>query len=65
MDTPIPGPPQDTDEREAFVRAIGTTLLDLLDNLVEPVIPFALHARCAGIVDREAAFEVRVPSTNS
>ncbi|KAJ7742592.1 DNase I-like protein [Mycena metata] len=38
--------------------AFGETLLRLLDALPEPLVPHALHARCAGTTSRDEAFEM-------
>lgn len=38
--------------------AFGTTLLELLDALTEPVIPYAVQERCAQATSRDEAFEV-------
>ncbi|KAL1692679.1 hypothetical protein GGG16DRAFT_50999 [Schizophyllum commune] len=39
-------------------RAFASTLLSLLASLTEPVVPYALHARCASVASRDEAFEV-------
>ncbi|KAL1720460.1 hypothetical protein EV715DRAFT_289427 [Schizophyllum commune] len=38
--------------------AFASTLLSLLASLTEPVVPYALHARCASVASRDEAFEV-------
>ncbi|TFK84297.1 DNase I-like protein [Polyporus arcularius HHB13444] len=46
-------------EKESKVAlAFGDTLLQLLDSLSEPVIPPALHPRCAQMTSRDEAFEL-------
>ncbi|KIJ42241.1 hypothetical protein M422DRAFT_780052 [Sphaerobolus stellatus SS14] len=44
--------------------AFGGALLQFLGSLTEPVIPWAIHSRCALVQDREGVFEVldEVPS---
>ncbi|KAI5833874.1 DNase I-like protein [Schizophyllum commune Tattone D] len=39
-------------------RAFASTLLSFLASLTEPVVPYALHARCASVASRDEAFEV-------
>ncbi|KAF8494032.1 Endonuclease/exonuclease/phosphatase [Gautieria morchelliformis] len=55
--------PEDNDQR-AIALAYGEALLQFLDSLAEPVIPWVLHPRCALAQDREDAFEIldHVPS---
>ncbi|KAI0311975.1 Endonuclease/exonuclease/phosphatase [Amylostereum chailletii] len=62
---PLPDPPSlpssgasSTHSHADLAHAVATTLLALLDSLTEPVIPTALHARCADVQSREAAFEM-------
>ncbi|KAI0752588.1 DNase I-like protein [Daedaleopsis nitida] len=38
--------------------AFGDTLLQLLESLIEPVIPVSLHAHCAQVMNRDEAFEL-------
>lgn len=49
----------ETDPRVAI--AVADTLLQLLQSLLEPIIPASLHARCAQMTSRDEAFEVIVP----
>lgn len=49
--------PADKDHRTVAL-AYGEALLQFLDSLTEPVIPWVLHPRCALARDREDAFEV-------
>lgn len=39
--------------------SVADVLVALLDSLPEPVIPWRMHAVCAEVADRDAAFEVR------
>ena len=51
----------DLDESEGkgkVALAVADTLAQLLDSLVEPVVPAALHGRCAEMSSRDEAFEV-------
>jgi hypothetical protein len=41
-----------------IVVAFGSTLLQLLNSLVEPIVPSTLHSRCAQVSSRDEAFEV-------
>lgn len=43
---------------QTLSRAFAFTLLSLLASLTEPVVPYALHARCASVASRDEAFEV-------
>ncbi|KAJ7595016.1 DNase I-like protein [Mycena floridula] len=36
----------------------GDTLIQLLDSLVEPIVPVALHPRCVQATSRDEAFEI-------
>ena len=42
--------------------SFADTLLQLLDSLNEPVIPAALHSKCAQTTNRDEAFEVYISS---
>ncbi|TFY66027.1 hypothetical protein EVG20_g5062 [Dentipellis fragilis] len=57
LDTDSPFPDSASTKSE-FAHAIATALLALLDSLVEPVIPYDLHARCASVVSKDDAFEM-------
>ncbi|KAI0329804.1 DNase I-like protein [Cubamyces sp. BRFM 1775] len=51
----------DLDESEGKAKvalAVADTLAQLLDSLVEPVVPTALHGRCADMSSRDEAFEL-------
>ncbi|KAJ8488584.1 hypothetical protein ONZ51_g3464 [Trametes cubensis] len=51
----------DLDESEGkgkVALAVADTLAQLLDSLVEPVVPTALHGRCAEMSSRDEAFEL-------
>lgn len=50
----VDGPKSDPKTALAFADA----LLQLLASFVEPVIPTALHAKCAEMTSRDEAFEV-------
>jgi hypothetical protein len=41
-----------------IVIAFGSALLQLLNSLVEPIVPSTLHSRCAQAASRDEAFEV-------
>ncbi|KAI0049485.1 DNase I-like protein [Auriscalpium vulgare] len=59
--TDFPAPPKPPPHHTidpSYARAVATTLVDFLDSLPEPVIPVALHVRCAGIASRDAAYEM-------
>ncbi|KDQ18332.1 hypothetical protein BOTBODRAFT_63341 [Botryobasidium botryosum FD-172 SS1] len=43
---------------ERVVLSFGETLVQFLQSLTEPVIPWGFHARCAAAVDREACLEI-------
>ena len=45
--------------------AFATTLLRLLDSLVEPVIPASVHPRCIEMTNRDEAFDVRLVAVSS
>ncbi|KII91616.1 hypothetical protein PLICRDRAFT_514320 [Plicaturopsis crispa FD-325 SS-3] len=38
--------------------AFGEALLELLDSLLEPIVPYALHQRCTMVGSRDEAFEL-------
>ncbi|KAI0061131.1 DNase I-like protein [Artomyces pyxidatus] len=54
----FPATPEGQDVDTNLVRAMATALLMFLDSLPEPVIPSHLHAHCAGITSRDAAYEM-------
>ncbi|KAG9308328.1 DNase I-like protein [Chiua virens] len=43
--------------RNTVVAAFASTLVALLDSLIEPVVPARLHARCLQVKDKDEAFE--------
>ncbi|KAF8581126.1 DNase I-like protein [Ramaria rubella] len=49
--------PEGADSR-SIALAFGDALLQFLDSLTEPVIPWVLHPRCALAKDREDVFEI-------
>ncbi|KAG1867495.1 Endonuclease/exonuclease/phosphatase [Suillus tomentosus] len=51
--------PQSGEEHGPLTAAIVSTLIQLLDSLVDPVVPPYLHARCLQMTSRDEAFEVR------
>ncbi|KIK38519.1 hypothetical protein CY34DRAFT_809249 [Suillus luteus UH-Slu-Lm8-n1] len=50
--------PQPGEERGPLATAITSTLVQLLDSLVDPVVPPYLHARCLQMTSRDEAFEL-------
>ncbi|KAJ7023466.1 DNase I-like protein [Mycena alexandri] len=54
----FPFSPSAKDDLGAVPIAFGETLLRLLDSLPEPLVPVALHARCAEMASRDEAFEM-------
>lgn len=44
--------------------AFGDTLIQLLDSLVDPIVPFSSQARCIQVTSRDEAFEVRSTLTS-
>ena len=51
--------PKNFEDDSRLALAFARTLLQLLASLSEPIIPVSLHARCAQVTSRDAAFEVR------
>lgn len=52
---PLEGPDAD---RRALVAAFASTLVALLNSLIEPVVPARFHAQCLQARDKDEAFEV-------
>lgn len=50
--------PQPGEERGPLATAITSILVQLLDSLVDPVVPPYLHARCLQMTSRDEAFEL-------
>lgn len=50
--------PQSGEEHGPLTTAIVSTLVQLLDSLVDPVVPPYLHARCLQMTSRDEAFEL-------
>ncbi|KAG2754311.1 DNase I-like protein [Suillus brevipes Sb2] len=50
--------PQPGEERGSLATAITSTLVQLLDSLVDPVVPPYLHVRCLQMTSRDEAFEL-------
>ncbi|KAG1769780.1 DNase I-like protein [Suillus occidentalis] len=50
--------PQPGEECGPLATAITSTLVQLLDSLVDPVVPPYLHARCLQMSSRDTAFEL-------
>ncbi|KAG2058062.1 DNase I-like protein [Suillus hirtellus] len=50
--------PQSGEEHGPLTAAIVSTLIQLLDSLVDPVVPPYLHARCLQMTSRDEAFEL-------
>ncbi|KAG2108377.1 DNase I-like protein [Suillus discolor] len=50
--------PQSGGEHGPLTTAIVSTLVQLLDSLVDPVVPPYLHARCLQMTSRDEAFEL-------
>ncbi|KAG1789123.1 DNase I-like protein [Suillus plorans] len=50
--------PQSGEEHGPLTTAIVSTLVQLLDSLVDPVVPSYLHARCLQMTSRDEAFEL-------
>lgn len=50
--------PQSGEGRGPLVTAIASVLVQLLDSLVDPVVPPSLHARCLQMTSRDEAFEL-------
>jgi phosphatidylinositol-bisphosphatase len=50
--------PQSGEEHGPLATAIASVLVQLLDSLVDPVVPPFLHARCLQMTSRDEAFEV-------
>ncbi|KAG1776529.1 DNase I-like protein [Suillus placidus] len=50
--------PQSGEERGPLATAIASILVQLLDSLVDPVVPPYLHARCLQMTSRDEAFEL-------
>jgi phosphatidylinositol-bisphosphatase len=50
--------PSPGEERGPLATAITSILVQLLDSLVDPVVPPYLHARCLQMSSRDEAFEV-------
>ncbi|KAF8888850.1 Endonuclease/exonuclease/phosphatase [Infundibulicybe gibba] len=42
----------------SICRAYGSTLLQLLESLAEPIVPVSLHPQCAQMTSRDEAFEL-------
>ncbi|KAF8419829.1 hypothetical protein L210DRAFT_3399657, partial [Boletus edulis BED1] len=42
----------------ALVAVFSSTLVALLDSLIEPVVPAPLHTRCLQARDKDEAFEM-------
>ncbi|KAA1474554.1 DNase I-like protein [Dentipellis sp. KUC8613] len=57
LDTDSPFP-DFASTKSQFAHAIATALLALLDSLVDPVIPYGLHSRCATVISKDDAFEM-------
>ncbi|KAI0258569.1 Endonuclease/exonuclease/phosphatase [Gloeopeniophorella convolvens] len=55
---PFPEPPAPQTVDMAYARGVASALLAFLRALPDPVIPTALHARCAEVDSRDAAFEI-------
>lgn len=51
----FPWPPGSENAAPSY--AIAQTLLELLDSLMEPVVPPVLHSRCVQMKSRDEAFE--------
>lgn len=59
LDTGDPFPsPKSGEEHGSLATAIASTLVQLLDSLVDPVVPPYLHARCLQMTSRDEAFEL-------
>ncbi|EGO27037.1 RhoGAP domain-containing protein [Serpula lacrymans var. lacrymans S7.9] len=58
LDTGNDFPPRASPHDRALVLAVGSTLLQLLDSLTEPVVPASLHAKCLEAENRDEAFEL-------
>ncbi|KAG2159338.1 DNase I-like protein [Suillus bovinus] len=50
--------PQSAEEHGPLATAVASTLVQLLDSLVDPVVPPYLHARCLQMTSRDEAFEL-------
>jgi phosphatidylinositol-bisphosphatase len=50
--------PQSGEEHSPLAIAIASILVQLLDSLVDPVVPSYLHARCLQMTSRDEAFEL-------
>jgi phosphatidylinositol-bisphosphatase len=50
--------PQSGEEHGPLATAIASVLVQLLDSLVDPVVPPYLHARCLQMTSRDEAFEL-------
>jgi len=50
--------PRSGEEHSPLTAAIVFTLVQLLDSLVDPVVPPYLHARCLQMTSRDEAFEL-------
>ncbi|KAG2040787.1 Endonuclease/exonuclease/phosphatase [Suillus americanus] len=50
--------PQSGEEHSPLATAIASTLVQLLDSLVDPVVPPYLHTRCLQMTSRDEAFEL-------